>query len=253
LFRETPVRVERVSTATGGGAPAGVGERLARVPEGDQVRIERYEAPGEPPRYVVYVGPTETFSPIAGDEPWDLTSNVTGVAGLSAGSYRATELAMHDAGIRPGDAVQFVGFSQGGLVASLLAASGDWTAVGLETHGAPAGNVELPAGLNGLAVRNTDDFVPALAGPQLDRHLVQVEREAFADAPLPAGVAAPAHQRAAYVETATAIDGAASSIVREQIAAMDAFTADYAAVEGSTVTVLTYHGERLGESGRGSR
>jgi len=253
LFRETPVSLERIATTHAAAAPTGAVERLARVPEVNQVRIERYDAPGAPPRYVVYVGPTETFSPVAGEEPWDLTSNVTGVAGLSAGSLRATELAMHDAGIRGAesgrpDAVQFVGFSQGGLVAARLAASGEWNATGLETYGAPAGNIELPDGLSGMAVRNTDDFVPALAGPQLDHHLLQVERRAFAPgSPIPTAEPAPAHQREAYVATATVIDAARSDAVREQVARLDAFTSDYSDREGSSITVMTYHAERGGK------
>ncbi len=247
LFRESPVSVERVATSPAPGPPGGSVERLARVPEGEQVRIERYDAPGLPARFVVYIGPTETFSPVATDEPWDLTSNVTGVAGLEAGSLRATELAMHDAGIRSSDEVQFIGFSQGGLLATRLAGSGDWNATGLETYGAPAGAIALPEGLAGMAVRNSDDFIPALGGPQLDHHLLQVERRAFAEgSPIPTTEPAPAHQRAAYVATATAVDAARSDAVRQQIAAMDAFTSDYAQRDGSTITVMTYHAERGG-------
>ncbi len=114
VFSETPVQVQRMSTARIDSAPAGAVQRLDRIPEGNQVRIERYDAPDQPPRYVVYVGPTETFSPARGDEPWDLTSNVGGVGGESVGSFRASELAMRDAGIMAGDPVQFVGFSQAG-------------------------------------------------------------------------------------------------------------------------------------------
>ena len=249
LFRETPVKVERMSTTEISSPPVGAAERLDRVPEGDQVRIEKYQAPGQPDRFVVYVGPTETFSPVADHEPWDLTSNVGGVGGLDVGSFRATELAMHDAGISSGAQVQFVGFSQGGLVATMLAGSGEWNAAGLETFGAPAGNIQLPEGLNGMAVRNTDDFIPLLAGPQLDHHLLQVERRAFAEGtPLPNYHAAPAHQRDAYMATATAVDRATSSAVRDQNAALNAFTADYASSPGSTVTAMTYHGERVPHS-----
>ena len=246
LFRETPVKVERTSTTQITSPPVGAAERLDRVPEVDQVRIEKYAAPGEPNRFVVYVGPTETFSPVADHEPWDLTSNVGGVGGLDVGSFRATELAMHDAGVKSGDQVQFVGFSQGGLVATMLAGSGQWNAAGLQTFGAPAGNIELPEGLSGMAVRNTDDFIPMLAGPQLDHHLLQVERRAFADGtPLPTYHAAPAHQRDAYMATATAVDEATSAAVRDQSAALNSFTADYADRPGSTVTAMVYHGERI--------
>ena len=245
-FAETPVQVRRVSTSLIDSAPVGAVQRLDRIPEGDQVRIERYAAPGLPPRFVVYVGPTETFSPARGDEPWDLTSNVGGVGGEPVGSYRASELAMRDAGIGPGDAVQFVGFSQGGLVAGMLASSGDWNAAGIQTFGGPTGNIAMPEGLDGMAVRNTDDFIPMLAGPQLDHGVMQVERQAFADGqPMPSYHAAPAHQRDAYRATAMAIDEAQSAQLREQSAALDAFTGDYARLADSTITVSTYHGMRI--------
>lgn len=247
-FRETPVRVERLTTSSITTPAVGAVQRLERVPEVDQVRIEKYDAPGLPSRFVVYLGPTETFSPIADHEPWDLTSNVGGVGGLDVGAYRASELAMRDAGITENSPVQFVGFSQGGLVATMLAGSGDWNASGIQTFGAPAGNIQLPEGLHGMAVRNTDDLVPMLAGPQLDHQLLQVERRAFsAGEPLPTYHAAPAHQRDAYAATAEVIDAAGSAAVRDQSAALDAFTGDYVTRPGSTITVIRYHAERLPE------
>jgi hypothetical protein len=245
FFTETAVQANAVARVPVASGPVGAVERLARVPEVQQVRIERYEAPGQPPRFVVYVGPTETFSPVADHEPWDLTSNVAGVVGMPAGSLRATELAMHLEGIQPTDAVQFVGFSQGGLVATLLAADSSWNAVGLATYGAPAGGIALPDGISGIAVRNSDDFIPALAGPQVDHHLLQVERQAFAPGTdLPTGLAAPAHQRNAYVATATVIDQASSGAVRDELAALDAFTGDYTTQPGATITATTFHAER---------
>jgi hypothetical protein len=248
LFREGAVSVERVTTSRLMYAPAGTLDRLSRVPENDQVRIERYDAPGAPPRFIVYVGPTETFSPVPAGEPWDLTSNVGAVAGVGAGSLRATELAMHDAGIRGSDEVQFIGFSQGGLIAARLAASESWNTTGLETYGAPTGGIALPEGLSGMAIRNSDDFIPALGGPQTDDNLLQVERRAFPPGvPIPTSEPAPAHQREAYAATATAVDAAESRAVREQIAAMDSFTADYTQRDGATITVMTYHAERDGE------
>lgn len=245
MFRETPVAVDRVSTQTLSAAPLGVRERLERIPEVNQVRIEKYEADGLPPRYTVYVGPTETFSPYAGDEPWDSTSNTYGVAGLQAGSFRAVELAMAEAGIRSGDEVVLTGFSQGGLVATMVAASGDWNVVGLETHGAPAGNIPLPPGIAGMAIRNTDDLVPALAGPQLEHDLLQVERRAFREGvQIPTIEGAPAHQRSGYEGTAAAVDAAESAVVREQISTLDAFAADYLERPGGTATVMTYRATR---------
>jgi hypothetical protein len=255
VFRETPVTVDRVTTTRLSGQAAaevpavGAVGRLDRVPEVNQVRIEKYDAPGEQSRFIVYVGPTESFSPVAAHEPWDLTSNVGGVGGLDVGAFRATELAMDDAGISAGAPVQFVGFSEGGLVATMLAGSGEWNAAGLQTFGAPAGNIHLPSGLEGMAIRNTDDFIPMLAGPQLDHQLVQVERQVFSPGTaLPTFEAAPAHQRDGYRATAIAVDAASSSAVRQQNAALDAFAGDVASRDGASVTVMTYHGERLPDS-----
>jgi len=248
MFRETAVTVARESTSAVTSAPTGSRERLDRIPEASPVRIEKYEADGMPPRYVVYLGPTETFSPLADDEPRDLTSNVYGVAGLDPGAYRVVELAMADAGIRPGDEVVVSGFSQGGLMADLVIASGDWNVVGKQTFGAPSGNIPMPDGLFGMAVRNTDDFIPALAGPQLDHRVLQVEREAFAgDTPPPTALAAPAHQRGGYADTADAIDAAESAAVREQNGMLDRFATEYLELPGGRATQYLYRGERVGD------
>lgn len=246
MFVETGVVTERVSATTGGTAPVGSRERLDRVPEDALVRIERYEVPGEPPRYAIFIAPTETFSPFADGEPRDMTSNMHGVAGLSPAALRGVEQAMADVGITSSDEVQVVGFSQGGLIAAMLASSGEWNVVGVETFGAPTGAVPLPEGLSGMAVRNTDDFIPALGGPQLDHNLMQVEREAFAGSgPIVTDEVVPAHQRTAYERTADAIDAAESNAIQRQNAALDAFATDYLEQPGATTTVFTYDATRV--------
>lgn len=251
LFRETPVAVTRIEPSTPATAPpSGMVERLERVPDDGIVRIERYDAPGQPTRWEVYVPPTATFSPAPGPEPFDMVSNVGGVAGLEAGSIRAVELAMREAGIPATDEVQFTGFSQGGMVAARLAASGDWNAVGLASYGGPTATVDLPEGLAGMAIRNTDDFVPAFAGAEGDSPLLQIERRAFEPGdPMPLR-AAPAHQREGYLGTAAAVDHAKSAVVRDQIAALDDFGQSYLDAGGS-VTTYEFETERL-PAGSGS-
>jgi hypothetical protein len=246
VFHETPVRVDRVAEQRTADAPSGAEERLARVPSDEQIRIERYTAPGAPPRYVVYVAPTQTFSPIAGEEPWDLTSNVAGVAGLPAGSIRATEQAMADAGITADSEVVLVGFSQGGLVADAVAASGDWNTVGLETYGDPGGGIELPEGIRGVAVRHSDDFVVATGGAQQATDRTIVERRAYPEgSTIPSDLPAPAHQKRAYAETARLLDAARSPELRAELDALDAFTRDYAGRDGSEITTFSYRAERV--------
>ena len=246
MFHETPVRVERTGVERIEAPPAGAEERLARVPDEEQIRIERYTAPGEEPRYVVYVAPTQTFSPVAGEEPWDLTSNVAGVAGLPAGSIRAVEQAMADAGIAPDSEIVLVGFSQGGLVADAVAASGDWNTVGLETYADPGGGIELPEGIRGVAVRHSDDFVVATGGPQVPTDRTIVERQAYPEgSEIPTDRAVPAHQRRAYEETARLLDSARSPELRAELDTLDAFTHDYTGRPGSEITTFRYRAERV--------
>lgn len=247
-FSETPVRIERLSERGTSEPPVGAEARLERVPDERQVRIERYTAPGEPPRYVVYVAPTQTFSPVADGEPWDLTSNIAGVGGLASGSIRATELAMADAGITAESEVVLVGYSQGGLVADAVAASGRWNAVGLETYGDPGGGVPVPEGVRGVAVRHTDDLIVALGGAQEPTGRTIVERRAFAEgADIPNDLPAPAHQRRSYAETARMVDAAQSPEVRAELEALGAFTLDYTSREGAAITTFEYRAERVPE------
>jgi len=240
---DTVARPVRASAETA--PPRGARERLDRIPEGGRVRIEVYEAPGEPRRVAVYVGPTDTFSVLPTDAAEDMRSNIEGVAGGNPASTRAVVQAMRDAGVTAEDEVQFLGYSQGGIVAAQLAASGDWNAVGLETYAAPTGGVDLPEGLAGMAVRNSDDLVPALGGPQRDTDLLQVERRAFTPGDDVPPIAVPAHQKDAYRATADAIDRADSAAVREQVARMDAFAAEIAGRDGATVTASEYELDRV--------
>lgn len=238
---ESPVAVRATAAARTSTPPQGIADRIERVPEGDaQVRIDRFEQPGAPDRFEVYIGGTIDFSPIATNEPWDMTSNVRGVAGLPAGSIDAVRAAMEDAGITPDTPVVFTGYSQGGLVAARLAASGDYTAAGLVTVGAPAGHVLLPDGMPAIIIEHTDDIVPATGGLQINRAAVVIERELFAGVQVPSDFAVPAHQLAEYRDTARLVDAAGDPRVVGAAAAIGAVTAGAAA--GASVS---YRAERV--------
>jgi hypothetical protein len=246
LLQETPVQIDRIEVSRDIREPSGAADRFARIPSGDQVRVEVYQADGMPDRVMLYLGGTEDFSPRATDEPWDLTSNVTAVAGASAGSLRAAELALEKAGVTADAEIMVLGYSQGGLVAERLLAERRWNTVGVETYGAPTGTVPLPAGTPGMEVRHRDDLVPALAGPHPSPTLLQVERDAFPDgAAVPRDQAMPAHQRERYLETAGSIDAARSPEVRAHLDRMTAFTAEYASRPGYAVTRYDLHAVRL--------
>lgn len=255
FLTETPVRADPIGSTTGTPPPTGAADRLSRVPDQRQVRIERYSAPGQDDRYIVYVAPTQTFSPMTETEPWDLTSNIAGVGGLAAGSIRATEQAMAEAGIRPDSQVMLVGYSQGGLVADAIAGSGRWNVTGLETYGDPGGSIALPEGIRGVAVRHTDDLVVATGGPQTPVDRVIVESRAYPEgATIPTDRPVPAHQRDMYAATAQRLDGAASAAIRDELHALERFARDYSEREGAEVTTLEYRAERVsGASSGGGR
>ncbi|WP_294179578.1 hypothetical protein [uncultured Schumannella sp.] len=250
---ETPVRLTQTSVRSGAeaqeGAPSGSAERLERIPdEANQIRIERYTAPGEPARWAVYVSPTVTFD-VTGSEPFDMTANMAGVAGTSPASLRAVEAAMAEAGVAATDQVQFIGYSQGGIVAARAAESGAWNTVGLETYGAPIGNVEIPEGVHGLTVRHTDDLVPATAGPDGRDALVHVERRAFAPGDELPHLAVPPHQKESYAATARMIDDAESALVQDEVTRLTRFGQDYLD-QGGELTVFEFRAERV-ENGAG--
>jgi len=232
LFSPAPVTTSAVGASRSVPPATTVAERARRIPNavaGDvpQVRIERYSEPGLPDRFEVYIGGTVDFSPVAKGEPFDLTSNLELEAGLPAGAYVGVQQAMEQAGVTSDTPVVLTGHSQGGLVASRLAASGEYAVDALVTFGAPAGQVAIPPSVPALIVENTDDVVPALGGVQANGDALVVRARAFPPGqPLPSGLALPAHRIEAYRETAKAIDERAQSgelvAFRERLAALTA-------------------------------
>jgi pimeloyl-ACP methyl ester carboxylesterase len=211
--------------------PTGVDDLAAGIPKAvagqPQVRIEKYGTT-EHPSWAVYVGGTADWNAVATDEPWDLTANVTAVAGQNAGSFRAVMQSMRAAGIGPDEPVVITGHSQGGLVATQVAAAGVFSVRAVATFGAPESRVPVPTGVATLTVEHTDDVVTALGGESLlssdDR--VTVRREAFATVPVPEGAVLPAHNLDVYRETARRIDASPETTLQD-------FRATVTAVLGS--------------------
>lgn len=240
---ETPVRVDRVSTRTVSKPATTFEERARRIPQGDtQIRIDRYHGDGQPDRFEVYIGGTRDLSLVATREPWDMTSNVNALAMGEAGSYRAVEEAMRLAGIEADSPVQFIGHSQGGLVASALAGSGDYNSQGLYTVGGVVSQRLVPEGVPWLAIEHTDDLVPALGGNRTAPDAVLVRRQVFAQEVVPSDSLLPAHELARYRETAALLDHSAdgrSGPLREHLNRMAAAT--------ETVITTRYLARRMPE------
>lgn len=243
LLSDGPVASRAVVQRDVAAAPRGLAERLDRIPQrvrtakggrvGSHVLVERYSQPGRPDRFEVYITGTADFSPVAGAEPFDLTSGVTGIGGLPAASIDAVRLAMADAGVTANSPVQFTGFSQGGLIAAQLAASGDYNTAGLFTAGSPTGQIDIPADVAVIELEHTDDIVPALGGTRTDYNAVLVEREAFAGRETPEGVAVPSHDRGEYRATAVLAERAGSDQVGAVVDRLDGFS------DGATSVVST--------------
>jgi hypothetical protein len=222
--REGDVRVRRARRTSPGSAPRGFLDRVDRVPTGpSQIRIERYTFPTGGDRFQVFLGGTRTAGILGGDEAWDMTSNLHAVADLSPASVRAAEDAMRQAGVTAEDEVVFTGYSQGGLVATRLAAAGDWNTQGLVTFGAPVAGIHLPGTFPAVQLEHTDDLVPAFGGDRSDLGPIVVRREAFAGREVPAEIAVPAHRLAEYRVTAELLDAARSPAIVSAAGRLEAF------------------------------
>ncbi len=249
VFRETPVALVGSTRGTISAQPAGFAPRFDRIPNpqangGAQVAIEKYEVPGEPDRFEVYISGTVTFDPIATTEPWDMTSNIANAMGPGSGSYDSVALAMAEAGITESSPVQFTGYSQGGGTAAQLAASGDYNTAGLVTFGGPTGHIDLPDDVPTVIVEHRDDLVPALGGAQHNTHAVIVERDVFDGRDIPEDEVAPAHRRGPYRETAALMDLSDNPQLAQALAVIDGFGSDPRA----TITRTEYRFERVSSS-----
>jgi pimeloyl-ACP methyl ester carboxylesterase len=173
--------------------------------EAPQIRIEHYR---DSDTYVVYLGGTIDPGTDPTSEPWDMTSNLSAMAQMDAGSYRATHDAMRQAGIDAQDNVIMVGHSQGGLVAALIAQSGEFQVRDVVTVGAPIRHIELPPDVHVVALEHREDVIPSLSGVAAvgtATHTV-VTRSLYAHTPPPQGQVLPAHNLSRYIDTAALLD-----------------------------------------------
>ena len=204
------VQVRRSGVVEPVARPTTLEELADRLPPGGpnrpQVRIERYADADGGTRWIVYSSGTVTFSPESGDEPFDMTANLLGVADRPSQSSEALTAAMRDAGIRPDQPVLLVGHSQGALNVERVAEHGGFDVAGVVTLGGPTGQIVPPKGVPVLAVEHDEDPVPVLGGmaatgaPGLGRVLVR--RRLYARTP-PPGACDPfsSHADEAYART----------------------------------------------------
>ena len=216
-------------------APATLGQAVARVPCGGaaQVRVETYERDDGTKRFVAYVDGTRPGG--SATEPWDMASNALAYLDRTeSDSYKAVVAALTDAGADASTPVDLVGYSQGGMIADLIAQSGDFDVQGVFTVGSPI-EPELPGDVLDVAVRHTDDLVAGLAGGGSPNGTGSPDSLVITRAAVPGhglDLSLPAHQLAQYQETVRLAEESGD-------ARMQAIRAHFAELAGATAMTST--------------
>lgn len=146
-----------------------------------QLKILRHDTPlpdgTSTTSWTIVVRGTQRWMPGV-DNPQDMATNLEEVAGLRSDQSRAILEAMDMAGIKAGEPVEFVGHSQGGIVAARLATDpavlADYSVVSVLTAGSPIAASLPPESVKVLALENTRDIVPALDGANNAKDVVTV-------------------------------------------------------------------------------
>lgn len=193
-------------------------------PRPGQVRVVQVPQRGGGSAWVVQVSGTQVWSPTAGVNPSDLTTNLRLMARqqtvLAGAVEEALERSMaqahpqaqpHRVGEDPSDdPVMLVGHSQGGIAAAALASSAAFRSRHRVTHvvtaGAPVARFPVPSSVSVLALEHRQDPVPRLDGaPSPDRaSWVTVRRDVPVGAGRPSAVAV--HSAREYARTAGEAD-----------------------------------------------
>jgi hypothetical protein len=237
LFGESPVTVTRTGSSRIYRGPTDLPGLIDRIPaareEGDpQIRIERFTHADGPDTFVVYIAGTAEWDPRGTDTPFDLTSNVTGLAGANSGSERAVRDAMRQAGITANSPVVFSGHSQGGLVAHVLAASGDFNTVAVLEVGAPAVQETMPTSAPVIRLVHPQDIVTAAGG---DSRVTDVSHDPWRNAPMgESDFPVLAHDRQYYRDSAEAMEASDEPSILALKAAVRDVTGGATTVTAST-------------------
>lgn len=205
-----PVRVHRVGAPAAGHAPADLADLVGRIPSGAHrplVRVERYTMPDASRRFLVYVTGTRDMSLTRTTDPSDMQSNLRLYRGESSASLVAVQRALSDAGARPGDIVNPVGHSQGGMIAGRLALDGGYRTTMIVTAGSPT-EAQVPRNVLSVQLEHPDVVSDLNAGGtpgQVGSSGSMVIRRDLH----PGGGALAAHDLSRYVETAREADRSA--------------------------------------------
>lgn len=187
---------------------------------GGEVRIARWtDADGVVRRVVLVPGTQDWF--VASGNPLDIQANLQAITGGLPDAAQTVVAALRADGAGPDDPVMLAGHSQGGIIATALAASpaiaASFHVRAVVTAGSPTGRIELPANVSALHLEGTRDLVPGLDGkanPETPTRVTvhhdvrRSEEESLAGA---GTSVASAHALPTYRETARLVDEGASA------------------------------------------
>jgi hypothetical protein len=238
------VRVRQVSASTAVSAPGTLAAATARIPSPGagqaRVRVEKYTMADGSRQFAVYVAGTKLEGPSS--EAFDLASATQLEVGQRSASYDATLEALREAGAQPGDVVHAFAHSQGAMVTGHLAIEGEYDVKTLVSLGSPI-EVDVGPGTLSVALRHTDDPLAMMTGGGFDHpvgapgsfvaHRVADPASGLQD------FALPAHDAAAYVQTAGMLDastdprmGAVRDVLDELGDAISVQATEYGAERG---------------------
>ena len=205
---------------------------------GGRVRVVEVARGDGGSAWVVVVPGTQRWSPDAGANPFDVTTDVRALTGdatvAAAGVAAALDVARSHAGGRStaADPVLIVGHSQGGILAAALASDPGFTGRHRVTHlvttGAPVALFPVPSTTRVLSVERGADPVPRLdLSPNPDRSSWVTVR--------PAGDTPPVDVREHRLEGYVGVVRVAESAPRGTVRGLDAWQASAGEVLGRPV------------------
>jgi hypothetical protein len=205
--------------------------------DGGRVRVLETTRGDGGSAWVVIVPGTQEWSPRAGANPFDLTTDVRALTGDATVAAAGVAAALAEARVRsgrgtPDDPVLLVGHSQGGILAAALASDPAFRRSNRVTHvvtsGSPVGLFPVPSSTRVLSVEHADDPVPRLdltPNPAGDSWTTIVAPTRS----LPVDVNR--HRLGAYVQTVRVAEGAP----RGTVAGLDAWQASAGTYLGAPV------------------
>jgi hypothetical protein len=213
-----------------------------------RIRVDRLDG-ARGTSWVVTLPSTQTWSVSGSRSPFDAASNVRLMAGLRSASSQAATETMQAAGVRPGQPVMLVGYSQGGLTALGLASDPGlrqrFDVTSVLTAGSPTGVFEAPNDVDVLSLEHEQDLVVAADGDDNpdDPTWTTVRRDLLSGTGADAGVAAKlpenpwaGHHLPPYLGTAAMVDGSTDESVRAWMRS----AAPFWAAPGTTATTTEY-------------